>query len=407
MEEILFGGVAMFLFKQGSRNSINNKRREENFRANYLHTFGLRLPHQDTVVQVLEKLSPDKLEQVKMDLMSRLFEQKWQRKHRLLDRYYLVVVDATGVVSFDHRHCENCLTRKSKNGLLTYFHYVLEAKLVTPEGHCFSLATEWIENPEGDFDKQDCERKAFIRLSEKLKKQYPRLPICILADGLYPYEGSFQVCEKNAWKYIFVLQESSLKTVQEELVVTREKKYKNEHYHVKDGWGIASKYQYQTDIPYHKKFSLNWFQCIETRKKIVEPGKKPPGEPVTSTFEYVTNIEPKKENIIQLSTAGRLRWKIENEGFNSQKCGEYEMEHKYCRNSYVGMKNYYTLLQLAHAINQLVEKSKLVVEYLKEHSKETICNIRSNLIAYMLFVNPIKDLSLSICGTDLLPPHPA
>jgi hypothetical protein len=59
-----------------------------------------------------------------------------------------------------------------------------ETKLVTADGHALSLATEWIENPEGVFDKQDCERKAFLQLAEKLKKQYPVLPICILADGL-------------------------------------------------------------------------------------------------------------------------------------------------------------------------------------------------------------------------------
>jgi hypothetical protein len=29
LEEILMGGTGLFLFKEGSRNSINNKRREE------------------------------------------------------------------------------------------------------------------------------------------------------------------------------------------------------------------------------------------------------------------------------------------------------------------------------------------------------------------------------------------
>jgi hypothetical protein len=97
-----------------------------------------------------------------------------------------VAVDVTGVMAFDHRYCPQCLTRSSKNGQSTYFHYVLEAKLVTSDGLCLSLASEWIENPDGEFEKQDCERKAFARLAAKLKKHYPRLPVCILADGLYP-----------------------------------------------------------------------------------------------------------------------------------------------------------------------------------------------------------------------------
>ena len=76
----------------------------------------------------------------KMDLMSRMFEQKWLRAYRLLDKYYLVAVDATGTVSFAKRHCARCLTRTTKSGKTTYFHYVLEAKPVTCDGHAFSLS---------------------------------------------------------------------------------------------------------------------------------------------------------------------------------------------------------------------------------------------------------------------------
>jgi hypothetical protein len=129
-------------------------------------------------------------------------------------------------------------------------------------------------------------------------------------------------------------------------------------------------------------------QCVETKTKDVPPGKKNTAEPTESTFEYVTNIEPDRENVIPLTAGGRLRWKIENEGFNTQKRGDYELEHKYCRNSYTGMKNYYTLLQIAHLINQLVEKSKFVTALQKEHSKQTIRDIWICLIAYMLCVCP-------------------
>ena len=58
-----------------------------------------------------------------------------------------------------------------------YFHNILEAKLVGSNGFCLSLATEWIENTAHDYDKQDCEIKAFKRLAEKLKKSFKRLKI--------------------------------------------------------------------------------------------------------------------------------------------------------------------------------------------------------------------------------------
>ncbi|GHV52848.1 hypothetical protein FACS1894181_16300 [Bacteroidia bacterium] len=176
MEETVMGAISIFLFRQGSRNSLDNKRREEPFVWNYFQTFGLRLLHQDTTAAVPCRLDPDKLKQVKMNLMSNMFNQKWLRLYRLQNKYYLAAIDATGEVSSGYRHCEHCLAG-TKKGVVTYCHYALEAKLVTRDGLCLSLATGWIENPDGNFVKQDCERKAFLRLASRLKKQYPRLPV--------------------------------------------------------------------------------------------------------------------------------------------------------------------------------------------------------------------------------------
>jgi hypothetical protein len=281
------GGTGMFLFRPGSRNSLNNKCCEGTFMASYERCLGIRLPHRDTVAGVLTRIEPDSLESVKMNLMSRLFKQKWLRPYRLLGKYYLIAVDATGVVSFDKPHCEHCLTKKSKSGKVTCFHYVLEAKLVTAEGHCLSLASEWMENPSGDFDRQDCELKAFVRLAGKLKKQYPRLPVCILADGLYPNNTVFDICQSNDWKYIPVLQDTMLKSVQQEVDLIRLRKPARENYRVKNGVRISSKYRFQTGIPY-RKHHLHWMQCVETKTKDVPPGVKNTAEPTESTFEYVT-----------------------------------------------------------------------------------------------------------------------
>jgi hypothetical protein len=168
--ELLMAGLYMFVFKAGSRNQFNNTRIDGYFSGHYRELFGKKLPHQDTVNDYLRTLDNDELDRLKMDLMSELFEQKLFRPYRLLGKYYTIAVDATGIMSFDERHCPHCLTKKTKTGKTTYFHYVLEAKLVTRAGHAISLATEWIENPSGEFDKQDCERKAFVRLAAKLKK---------------------------------------------------------------------------------------------------------------------------------------------------------------------------------------------------------------------------------------------
>jgi hypothetical protein len=280
--EVMMGVLLLFLLKTCSRNKLNNNRIDGFFTENFNRLFGMNLPHMDTSNTVLCAMESALLDKLKMDLMSLLFEQKWLRQYRLLDKYYLVAVDATGVVSFDKRHCAHCLTktikegkngRKLKKEKIIYFHYVLEAKLVTKDGHALSLASEWIENPEGEFVKQDCERKAFNRLAPKLKKQYPRLPVCIHADGLYPYENAFKICEDNGWKFIFVLKEDSLKTVQEELTLTRLSKSVKEFCTTENGWRIKDEYRYHTDISYHDKYTLNWMQCSETRNKNIDAKK--------------------------------------------------------------------------------------------------------------------------------------
>ena len=150
-------GIALFVFQQGSRNALNNNREEEKFRKHYWRLFRLRLPHLDTVHRVLCRLPEAELEQLKHTLVKTLLEKKVLHKYRLFGRWFVVAVDATGVVSFSERHCEHCLHRTSKTGKTTYFHNVLEAKLIAANGFAISLATEWIVNPAGEYDKQDCE----------------------------------------------------------------------------------------------------------------------------------------------------------------------------------------------------------------------------------------------------------
>ena len=54
-----------------------------------------------------------------------------------------------------------------------------------------------------------------------------------------------------------------------------------------------------------------------------------------------------------------MRWKIENEGFNVQKTGGYELEHAYT-NHPNSAKVFYLLLQIAHLLAQLLYKANLL-----------------------------------------------
>ena len=365
MTEILLGGIFLFICKEDSRNAFNDDRGKEAFSANYEALFGKRLPHMDTVDAVLRCVSHDELERLKASLVASLIEKKVFGKFRLLNTHYRVAVDATGVMSVKKGHCPHCLHKKSKKGVVTYFHNVLEAKLVTPNGFAISLASEWIENS-GDYDKQDCEQNAFKRLATKLKSLFPRLSICIHADGLYPNAPFFDICRSNDWRYIVTLKDGSLPSLWEDIQLDLLIHGKNIRSSSHPQRKMRQTYRWLNGLSY-RDHHLSWIECAEDRN-----GK-------VTRFVYVSDIAVNFDNSIELASSGRLRFKIENEGFNTQKNLGYNLSHKFSRVSGQAMKNYVSLMQIGHLLNQLYERSPLAQGFLSK-GKKTIKALWKDMI---------------------------
>ncbi len=74
LAELITACIAMFLFKEGSRNAFNNDREEENFMKNYQKLFRMRLPHMDTVNQAMRFLKESELEQLKTVMVRKLLK---------------------------------------------------------------------------------------------------------------------------------------------------------------------------------------------------------------------------------------------------------------------------------------------------------------------------------------------
>jgi len=382
--ELLTACLAMFLFKTESRNGLNNLREDLRFEKNYRRLFKMRLPHADTVDQVMRLLKIEQLERLKQKMVKVLIRRKVFHKQRYRGQWYCVAIDATGVTSYKEKHCDQCLHKTSKKGRTSWFHNVLEARLVTPNGFSISLLSEWIENPsDKDYDKQDCERKAFTRLAARLKQDFSRLPILILADGLYPYEGFFATCKDNNWRYIVTFKEGNLPTIWEETRELQNYQIENQHQEftiIPDKNTEEQLYRWVTKMDYHGH-TLNWLECKETITR--KNSKKEPVE-TQCTFTHITDLPVSTGNIVLTSRTGRLRWKIENEGFNTLKNGGYEMEHKYSRVSYQASKNYYQLMQIAHLINQLMVMNAHFQEvYLSGKNHPTLKSLWQDLIAAM------------------------
>jgi hypothetical protein len=388
-EELLMAAISIFLFKRGSRNHADNTAKKGRYKANYERIFKCRLPDTDTSDELLRELPPEHLENLKRDIVRLLVRKKVFDKFRYKGLHQ-VAIDGTGLYSFNYEPYPRCPKKTSKNGKVTYTVFVLEAKLVCPNGFSISMATEWILNPEdGDYDKQDCELKAFLRLAEKIKKLYPRLPILMLADGLYPNNTGFGICKKYNWSFIFTFKDGNLKSVWEEVNLLRPITKDNDiQWADRNGdWEESHICTFFENIAYGKH-TLHLAEAHITKTK----KEAKTGELIVENerFVHITDIEINTDNCRQISTNGRLRWKIENEGFNTQKNGGYGLSHKFSRTSHTASCNYYQCLQVAHLINQLALLSKSFKEYFFKDAKESLKSLKEFGMAVLL-VNKISN----------------
>lgn len=306
----------------------------------------------EQMVNVLKELDTDELAAVQPELVRTLIEKK-----RLSDAYVLgrlaVCSDGTGIFSSSTPHCDECLTQKHKDGTVTYMHNMLEAKILCADGMALSLMSEPIKNPaNGDYDKQDCETKAFKRLVSRIKQSFPRQPIVHLLDSLYAQGPVFKLLTKAKHEFICCFKEGSIPTLYNEALELLKLHPENKLtvWTTVSGKGkVHQSFRWLDNLEY-MGMTLGFVLCEETDSQ---------GE--VTTYAWLTSFVVTQRNVREIARAGRLRWKIENEGFNEQKSG-YAMEHFCNCNDFNVMFCLYLILQIAHMFMQLLAKSNLLDE---------------------------------------------
>lgn len=366
IEEMFLVGILLFILKSRSRRNIKFRLGTPKFIENLLRIAEVFYPkrrflfpnaallHGDTLNKLLKRIPEECSHHLRILLVRALIRGRCLERWRILG-CYAIAVDATGMIVYHRRHCPHCLTRKVTGGAIQYYHPVLEAKLVLPGlGMALSIGTEFIENPgemKNDKDKQDCEIKAFRRLLPKLRKDFPQMAMCLLMDALYANEGVFKLCEDHKCAYMITFKEGSLPATWKEYQAL---KGLDPRQRLREGGEAQTlEFHWANEIDYNGRV-LNALELTETK-----------GRAQTFYCAWLCSWFITKDNVKGLGLGGRGRWKIENEGFNAQKTGGYEMEHAFSTNN-VAMKHFYYLLQIAHIINQLMEKGSLLREKIRE-----------------------------------------
>lgn len=344
--------------------------------------------HYDTLNYYLERLSPECIANLRKKMVTKLIRSRQFHKFRLQGKYWRIILDGTGLFYFKERHCENCLclvkTDETGKQSKQYYHKVLEAKIVLSENIILSIETEFIENENERVSKQDCEINAAKRLLKRIKKEYPRLPICIEGDALYATEPFMKLCREYNLYYLLTQKESRQKNL-------------NEGFEwIKAGEDVE--YQIGLCKEKGKGFYANHMEEIAGKEEVMNvfeykyEKEDKNGRKQVISFQWISNIEITKRNLEELILAGRGRWKIENEGFNNQKNGMYRIEHLNSKNSNA-MKNHYLLTQIADILMQLYIAWNPYISELKQSIKNTssrllesfrILKITSEDVSYIL-----------------------
>ena len=329
------------------------------------------IPDWQTIQDTIEDLSISEIEDIRKYIVKSLIRSKMFDKYRYKGALQLLV-DATGLSSHDYNLNDNCLTR-TKDGKTKYYKYVLEAKLVFGD-IVVSLDSEWIENTKmnNENDKQDCETTAFKRMAKRIKKNYPKTKFILTGDALYATTPMINICNEYNWYYIFNLKKDKLKTIYEEFL-------DNINYHnetTKANYYLSKGIEFKGNIIN----ALRYDEIINNE---------------TTSFNYITNLNVTNNNIEEIVVMGRKRWKIENEGFNEQKNGTYNISHLCSRND-TALKIHYLLIQIAHIIRQLIEYGSITLRNMKIKTKKEVSHlITHTLTSIIIDLNEI-DLNFQL-----------
>lgn len=355
---LAYTAVLMFLFHLGSRRQVRLLMQTSSSIETFANLFGVeRMPHGDTLNDAFMEMSPEQFQEVVYTMVGMLIRKKVLYPYRALDKYFVIAGDGTGILSFPRRHCSHCLTQ-AQNGKTTYFHKVFETKLVTHNGFAFSFMTDFIENAGENPKKQDCELNAFYRLAPRLKKAFPRLPMLLSLDGLFACGPVFTLCRHNGWKFMIVLKDKDIPSINEEFESLWPLQRLNSlTWRTGKDREIEQRFRWVNDILYtdseKREHTLSVIECLETK-----PNSH--GVLQTTKFKWVTNFRVTQRNVVALANeGGRMRWKIENQGFKAQKTEGYDLEHAYTNNPNAA-KIFYYLLQIAHMIGQLLYNGSLI-----------------------------------------------
>jgi predicted transposase YbfD/YdcC len=380
MEDFFISGYAVYSLKFSSLLNFETEMKDKRNFSNMKGLFGVeRIPSDTRMREVIDEVETEELRPCFKSLFARAQRSNILAKEfSIWSGHYLLSVDGTGYYSSDSVCCEQCLVRKVRDSESEelYHHQMLCGAIVKPgTKNVIPVCPEAIQKQDGR-TKNDCERNAMKRFLLKYREDHPKLKTILLTDALHATLPHLEILERMDMNYILSVKPGSHETlfknidkwetlsqirtvVKEDEIGEKVRKKRIREYRFTNGIVLAN-----ADV----KRAVNFLDFIETIQWV---GKRGVLKEKRVHYSWITDLSIFDSNCEEFARAGRTRWKIENETFNTLKNQGYEFEHNFghgYKNLSVNMAN---LMMLAFTVDQLqaLGCSSFKRAYIRAHEK--------------------------------------
>ena len=287
--------------------------------------FGVRhIPSDAQIRNLLDPIVPADLQAPFWDILERLMENKRVAAAFDVDGGWLCSLDGTQYFGSNKISCSQC-TVTHRDNAPSYAHTVLIAVLAKPGmKDVLVLEPEFI-TPQDGSEKQDCERNAARRWITRNADRFSGRSVTILADDLHCNQPFCELLLDHHLDFILTCKPSSHATLYEEVTLLdqcggvthcEDRVWTGQGYQL---WHYRFVEHVPLRVPPHA-LHVNWCELTITRE---DTGEK------LYHNAFATNHTLTEETVRATITAGRARWKVENEGNNVLKNHGYHLEHNY------------------------------------------------------------------------------
>ena len=321
----------------------------------------------------IKRIEKEEIRKFHYKIMYHILRNKFFSENKVMGKYNCAL-DGTRFQKWHEEISKDWLSQ-TKDGKTTWYLAMLDLKIIA-NGMAISLMNEMINNEdkklEGETEedvknkseeevKQNCELNATKRLLPEIRKYYPRLPIRIIGDSLYPSEELMEICEELLIEYIFVLKDKKIPTLLEEFLTLVSLPKGNRKL-------IEQK---------EKTILILWENSIDYRGKKVNiirqiTRNKETGQ--DTVWMWITNRKITERNVLKIIGCAKARDYIENQGFKEQKkTSGIELEHVYSKNI-KAINVIYTIIQITHFILQIMEHSDIIGDFKEKYGSVRVFN---------------------------------